>query len=258
MKRASGRVAAACLWLLRQLLADPRQVQTRATIYRIGGKPLADVGLGHTWPLARWRPSDGESAWVFQANLEGMGYSRFLLSGGINEFQTIDFFANLPLEARWGPFSTQAMLFHESSHLGDDYIRRTGDIGFRYSVEGVRARVSWEPVFHVRLYAGGMRLVHSIPDDQRGEVQGGLELRSADLRWQGMDECWFYAAEDVKSYGRVHWNVNSQTELGFRLGLPKVVRALRVHAGYFTGHSEYGQFFHRKEHFFDFGLSFDF
>ncbi|MFH1725964.1 MAG: DUF1207 domain-containing protein [Elusimicrobiota bacterium] len=243
--------------LFRRLLADPRQAQTALRYYRLEGDNLSDVALGNIWGMARWRVG-GDDDWIFQLNVEGMGYSRFQLSGGINEFRTIDFFANLPVEMRYGSFSARVTLFHESSHLGDDYIRRTNDRGFRYSVEGLGVIASYEPHPLVRVYGGGTGLLDAIPRRQEGSAQWGFELRTPDLRWHERHECWLYLAQDFKSLGRVRWNLNSKTNLGFRMGIPKVIRALRMHAGYFGGHSEYGQFFRDKEHYFDLGVSFDF
>ena len=245
--------------LFHRLLADPRQPQTTIRFYRLGGFNLADVGLGNTWGLARWiLPGRGGEDWIFQLNLAGMGFSRFKLSGFVNEFQTIDFFGDVPLEFRRGRFSGQVMLFHESSHLGDDYIRRTESTGFRYSVEGVRAVASYEPHPLARVYAGGTGLMHPVPDDQDGALQYGFEVRSKDLGCTAQHQCWAYLAQDFKNHSRVGWNLNSKTELGMRLGAPRAVRAMRVHVGYFGGHSEYGQFHKNREHYWDLGVSFDF
>ena len=245
--------------LFHRLLAAPRQPQTTLRYYRLGGFNLADVGLGNTWGIARWYPSGGSAEdWVFQLNIAGMGYSRFKLSGFVNEFQTIDFFADVPLEFRHGRFSGQVMAFHESSHLGDDYIRRTRSTGFRYSVEGVRTVLAFEPHPQVRVYGGGTGLFHPVPDDQDGALQYGFELRTKDLGWKKDNDCWIYLAQDFKNHSRGGWNLNSKTDLGVRLGAPRVVRALRAHIGYFGGRSEFGQFYKNREHYWDLGVSFDF
>ena len=245
--------------LFHRLLADPRQPQTTLRYYRLGGQNLADVGLGNTWGMARWRlPGRGGEDWIFQLNIAGMGFSRFRLSGFVNEFQTIDFFADVPLEFRHGRFSGQVMLFHESSHLGDDYIRRTRSTGFRYSVEGVRSVFSYDPHPQFRVYGGGTGLMHAVPDDQDGALQYGFELRTKDLGWKKDNECWVYLAQDFKNHSRGGWNLNSKTDLGVRLGAKRGVRAMRAHVGYFGGRSEYGQFHKNREHYWDLGVSFDF
>jgi len=244
--------------VFRQLLADPRQAQSVLRYYRLRGSNMADVALGNTWGLLRWEPEEDLPGWVFQWSLEGLGYSRFLITGGINEFHAIDFFANVPLEFRKGAFSGNVMLFHESAHLGDDYFRRTGEAGVRYSVEGMRATLSYDLNPSVRVYGGGTGLMHGRPTGQGGAVQSGFELRSPDLHWIKDHECWGYLAQDFLWHGRAYWRLASRTELGLRIGVPRVVRAMRAHIFHSAGHSAFGQFFRRKEYYCGLGLGFDF
>jgi hypothetical protein len=225
------------------------------SFYRLGGRNTADVALGNTWGMRRWTTGGG---WTVQWNLEGLGYSRFLVSGGINEFQTIDFFANVPVEVRRGAFSARVTPYHESSHLGDDYFRRTNDKGFRYSVEGVRAVLSYEPWGGLaRVYGGGGQLLHAIPSAARESLQGGFELTTPDLHWLE-HPCWGYLAQDVQAKAATAWNADSSTELGLRIGFEEVVRGMRVYARYYSGHSSFAQFSARRESILSLGTGFDF
>ena len=243
--------------IFHRLLADPRQVQTSARYYQQSGDDLADIALGNSWGMVRW---DGPSlgGWRLQWNVEGMAYTRFRLGGGINEFQTIDFFGNLPLEARSGIYSGKLVLFHESSHLGDDYIRRTGDLGTRYSVEGWSLIASVEPHPLLRLYGGGGDLLHSVPAGQGGMLQFGLELRTPDFNTATRYPKHLYLAEDVRWFDRVEWNPTANTEIGIRITYSGVIRSLRVHVGNLRGHSEFGQFYKRTENYVNLGISCDF
>jgi hypothetical protein len=242
--------------LFPRMLADPRQAQTLASYYRLAGVNKADVALGDTWGLRRWYLGEaGDTA--LQLDVEGMGYSQFKLSGGVNEFETVDFFANLPLEIRRGPLSARFTLFHESSHLGDDYIRATGNTGSRYSVEGVRQVVSLNLGRFLRIYAGGGYLLHRIPDIPGGTLQTGFELVSSDLR-VSVPHARLYLAEDVQSKQYDSWNANSNTEAGVRLGYDGVRRQLRLHVGHFEGHSPFGQFRDERVSYNSVGASFDF
>lgn len=237
-----------------RLLADPRRVQTSARYYRLQGRNIGDVVLGNTWGLLRWTKGDVSVQW----NIEGMAYSRFKVAGGVNEFETVDFFLNLPLDVRRGPFSGQAVLFHLSSHLGDDYIRRTGDAGFRYSVEGLRLLGAVEPLPLLRLYAGPTFLLHTVPGQTSGSMQWGFELRSPELRRLTREPFYAYLAQDFQAKGQTDWNVNSNTEIGVRLAFDQVIRSMRVFTSYFEGHSPFGQFFRIREHYWSLGISFDF
>ncbi|MDE2039009.1 MAG: DUF1207 domain-containing protein [Elusimicrobia bacterium] len=239
--------------VFRQLTADPRHIRLGASYYRLDGHNEADVALGHSWGMASWRDEKGR--WLWQSNIEAMAYSRFLVGGGVNQFETVDFFANLPLSARRGPFSARGMLFHESSHLGDDYIRSTGSTGFRYSIEGARATVSYEPSAWSRLYCGVSYLLHSIPLPQRKAAQWGFELTSRQFGLSAQYPLHIYLAQDFQSNEDVRYNVNSNTEAGLVVGFKDVQRFMRVFLAYFDGHSSYGQFFSRREHYVSVGLA---
>lgn len=241
--------------VFRKLLADPREIQLGASYYRLGGVNSADAALGHSWGMARW--ALGRGAWLLQWDVAAMAYSRFRLSGAVNEFETVDFFANLPVEVRRDWASGRFMLFHQSSHLGDDYIRRTGDAGFRYSVDGLRGQLSVDWREMARAYVGGTYLLHTIPSPDRGAVQAGLEFQSSDYQFEGYP--WkAYLAQDFQSHSNVRWNANSYTVLGIKMHLKTAERGMRLHVGYFTGHSPYGQFYRQREHYADVGISLDF
>ena len=172
-------------------------------------------------------------------------------------WQTVDFFGNLPIEVRRGIFSGKFMIFHTSSHLGDDYIRRTDNLGFRYSNEGLKALLSAEPCEEIRVYTGATQLIHAIPGPDRVSVQEGVELTSPELGFWKDYPAHAYIAEDLKSKQAVRWNTDSRTVAGIKIGFKGTTRAMRMYVGYFTGHSPYGQFFLQREHYADIGIALD-
>lgn len=238
------------------LLADPREIQLSGAYYQMNQDHVADASLGHSWGMARWHSK--QDTWVYQWDIEGMAYSRFKLSGGVNEFETVDFIANLPIEARHDWISARLMIFHQSSHLGDDFIRRTGNQGVRYSVEGLKGQLSEEPLPWLRIYQGTNYLLHTVPSHDRWTLQTGIELTSPDLKISVNCPTRLYLASDLQSHENVRWNLNSNTELGLKIGFKNESRIMRIHIGYFTGHSPFGQFFTVREHYANLGLSFDF
>lgn len=190
-------------------------------------------------------------------NIEGMAYSQFKLSGAVNEFQTADYFANLPVEFRRGKTSGRFTLFHESSHLGDDYIRSTNSTGYRYSVEGLRGVFSLEPRRWMRIYGGGTQLLHRIPSVRPTILQGGFELTSSAVirrlpNWSA------YLAQDFQSKQQNQWNVDSNTELGIRMGAEGIRRLIRAYIGHYEGHSPFGQFRTRRVSYNNIGAGFYF
>jgi hypothetical protein len=242
--------------LFAPLLADPREIQLSAAYYRLNGQNTGDVALGHAWGMGRWHSPNGH--WSWQWNIEAMGYSRFRLSGAVNEFETIDFFGLLPLEIHWGQLSSKFTLFHQSSHLGDDFIRRTRDSGLRYSIDGLKTIASGKLLKGLRLYGGGGYLLHTAPSAKPGTLQWGLEMVRPALKLLAGSPLEVYLAQDFQARESASWNINSRTVLGLRLGFTEGTRSLRVHLGHFEGHSPYGQFSTHREVYSDVGVIFDF
>lgn len=239
--------------LFRQLEADPRRIGLGASYYRLDGRNRADVMLGHSWGMARWYHGD----WTWQWNIEAMAYSRFTISGSLNSFETVDFAGNLPVTVRRGRFAARAMLFHESSHLGDDYIRQTNDQGFRYSIDGARAVFSVDPFPWLRAYCGFSYLLHTIPDPARKAAQGGVELVSPPLQ-EGRYPLRFFAAQDLQFREATGYGLNSRSISGLSVGFDGVPRSMRLFVGHFEGYSSFGQLYRREERYNDVGITFHF
>ncbi|MCM2303149.1 MAG: DUF1207 domain-containing protein [Elusimicrobia bacterium] len=242
--------------VFQELKADPRAIRLGASYYRLEGLDRSDIALGHSWGMTRWRSSSDE--WTWQWNIEAMAYSRFTLSGELNSFETVDFFGNLPLAARRGKLSARAMLFHESSHLGDDYIRRTNDQGFRYSIDGLRLTLAHDLTGWARVYGGGTYLLHSVPDPARKAAQAGVELTSGKLGWSKMYPLRLFAAQDLQYREATGYRTNSRTVVGAIIGFDSVPRSMRIYGGRYDGYSAFGQLYRRKESFTDIGISLHF
>lgn len=239
--------------VFRRLEADPRAIALGAAYYRLDGRDRADVALGHGWGMARWFNGD----WTWQWNVEAMAYSRFTISGSLNSFETVDFIGSLPVMLRRGRFSMRATLFHESSHLGDDYIRKTGDQGYRYSIDGARAVFSVEPARWLRAYCGLSYLLHTIPDPARMAAQGGVELTSP-TRKAGRYPLTLFAAQDLQFREATGYGANSRSVAGVMIGFDGTPRSMRLFVGRFEGRSAFGQLYRRKERYSDVGITFHF
>jgi hypothetical protein len=232
------------------LRADPRQTRLGGSYYRQDGEDKADLALGRVWGLLRGRPFR-DPQWLCQWDAEAMSYTRFKMGGAINGFEAVDFSAGLPLSLRRGDLSFKATLFHRSSHLGDDYIRRTGDQGAREASTGLRTLAALEPAEWARLYGGPGYLFRPGLGGKRWSLQWGGELVGRDLgffRFPARP----YAAQDFQSPERSGWNPDSRTAAGLEFGLDeKASRTARLELGYYAGHSPFGQFRHRREGRFD-------
>ena len=249
--------------LFRPLLADPRQIQSLVSYYRFQGHNAADAALGGVFGLLRhdW------GSWKSQWDVAGMAYSRFYISGDVNHFETEDFFADLPWELRRGNFSTRLTLYHESSHLGDDYIRTNGSSGLfssglpghRFSQEAFQAEFSEDlPSVWLRLYAGDTQILHTIPSLGRQILQWGAQEQSPVLWRDSRSSLDAFLAWDLQYREYNQWNINSNLVAGIKLSSLKTGRDVRLQLGWFDGHSPFGQFILERERYADVGFAIDF
>ncbi len=153
------------------------------------GTSIASVGLGDSFGLVRWGgPDAGEGV---QLDVVGSIFAQFDLGAPSNDLINADYVIGLPLTFRRNGFSVRAKLYHQSSHLGDEYLLRRDDIvRENLSFESVELLVSQE-IGPLRAYVGAERIFRREPETLPSELlHGGVELRSgraaksADGRWR--------------------------------------------------------------------------
>jgi len=234
--------------LFPKLLAAPKQFQLGAGTYRVNGRMTSDLSLGHSWGLLRGRA--GDQMWQWQWDARALSFSRWA-NGGLS---AVDLLGELPVSVRRGDISLLASLFHETSHLGDDHIRRTGRTARRTTATGLRALFALEPWTWARGYAGPSFLLDTAPTPKRWGLQTGLEVMSGDLGLAHDFPVRAYAAEDLQFHERVGFNPSSKFAAGLKIGWKESSKSVRVQAGYYSGHSYYGQFQADREHYADLSL----
>lgn len=212
-------------------LAAPRQFQLGASGYELNGRARSDLSLGHSRGLLRGRA--GDQLWLWQWDARALALSRW----SRRDVEAADFVVELPVSLRRGDISFLAAPFHETS-------RRAG-AGRRATASGLRTLAAVEPWPWLRAYGGASFLFDTAPSPKRWGLQAGLELISGDMRWTKSFPVRLYAAEDVQMPERTGFNPNARFAAGVKLG------ALRVQAGYYSGHSYYGRFQADREHFAD-------
>jgi hypothetical protein len=162
----------------------------------------------------------------------------------------------MPLDLRVGKWSTRVMPFHISSHLGDDYIKRTGVIPEKHAIDGVKWFLAYEPVQSIRVYAGVHLIArHTEAVQDRFGLQSGLEWNS---RWWAGGHAQTFMAGDYQSWERSGWDSEVNVQWGVRFAHdPQDKHALAVFGEYADGHLAYGQFSTLRETHWDAGLRFE-
>jgi hypothetical protein len=249
--QATGTIAFPEDQLFCPLIADPKEARSfvsylRGTFRSLDdpegeGTSIASVGVGDTFGLFRiGGPDPGEG---MQLDVVGGIFAQFDLGAPSNDLINADYVLGLPLTFRRHGFSFRAKLYHQSSHLGDEYLLRSEDIvRENLSFESIEFLVSQE-LGPLRVYVGAERIFRREPAELPDSLfHTGVELRSGRAR-----KAQFLAAVDVKTTELHDWAPAVSGRVGLELGRPGPEghpgRLIMLVLEIYKGPSPYGQFF---------------
>ena len=243
--------------LFKPLIADPRWPHFGASWqHYIGDRQfndLAAVSFGESFAFYRDRLG---SVW-WEVGLQAGVFSVFDIDSASFDLVNTDYLVGIPLTLRYQDFSTQFRVYHQSSHLGDEFLLRTRTNRINVSYEAIDLRVSYEIADVVRLYAGGGYLFDQTPSNlDQFSAQYGIELTSP---WPSRPARWRpIAAVDVKQHEENDWGVDISARAGIEIDGVLLTRKLQILLEYFSGHSPNGQFYRDKVQYFGIGTHFHF
>ena len=250
--------------LFSPLLADPRWAHFSAA-YRyfmndnFDGRSAASVSFGETIPI--YRGNFGRSIVQWEAGLQGAVFSDFNLSAPSSDLVNSDFTASIYSSIRAKKFSAFGRIYHQSSHLGDEFLLRRANSAFdriNLSFEGMDLRLSYEFPYGVRLYGGGGGLFHKEPSALKvWMTQYGIEFRSPwRMEFGSMRPI---VAADFKNYQENNWSTDASVRAGVEFGnLQALGRKLQLLIEYFNGNSPSGQFFKNNVEYIGVGAHYHF
>jgi Protein of unknown function (DUF1207) len=205
------------------------------------GTSIASVGIGDTFGLFRvGGPDPGEG---IQLDVMGSIFAQFDLGTPSNDLINADYIVGFPVTFRRHGFSFRAKLYHQSSHLGDEYLLRSDEIvRENLSFESIEFLVSQE-LSVLRLYIGAEKIFRREPDELPDSLfHTGVEVRSGRARKVQM-----LAGVDVKTTERHDWSPAVSGRVGLELGRPGPEghpgRLIMLLFEIYKGPSPYGQFF---------------
>ena len=233
------------------LLADPTEARSfmsflRGTFRSLDdpsgeGTSIASVGIGDSFGLVRFGgPDAGEGV---QLDVVGSIFAQFDMGAPSNDLINADYVIGVPLTFRRNGFSVRAKLYHQSSHLGDEYLLRSEDIvRENLSFESVELLISQE-LGALRGYVGGEKIFRREPDTLPDSLfHTGVELRTGRAR-----KVQLLAGVDVKTTELHDWSPGVSARVGMEIGRPGLEghpgRLIMLLVEYYQGPSPYGQFF---------------
>ncbi len=240
--------------LFATLLADPKQTEFFVSLRQYDttsdNATLAAVGYGETFGLYRREgkhPGDG-----LQLSVSGGLFAQFNLDAPSDDLVNADYVIGIPVTYRRGPWSSRVRLYHQSSHLGDEYLLRARPERINLSFESLEMLLSYD-WRQVRLYGGGEYLVAREPRDLDPEgVHAGFEFRgTTPLLWGGR----LLGGVDLKSWREHEWSVDTSVKVGLEFGATQQGRRrLRVMAEAYDGYSPHGQFYEDEISYYGLGV----
>jgi hypothetical protein len=242
--------------VFRPLMADPKQpqifgiMQSTKALASKTTSTIGSIAFGENFGL--WtRRKQGTCDGIQVGLLTGV-FSQFNLFDN-TELVNTDFVIGVPFSWRTDFFSGRVRLYHQSSHLGDEFLlERPGFTRVDYRFEEVEAILSLNtPHGWGRFYFGGGYLVHRQPSNlDRLRAQWGIELRGPEYQapWSssGTLKMVPVLAADFKSFEELQWSVNTNLLAGVEWFRAGATRRLRVLLNYYYGYNPYGQFFSQK------------
>ena len=245
--------------LFQPLLADPRWPHfSAADRYYLGDRDLKHVGavsFGETIPLVRG-DALADSQW--EAGIQAGVFAVFEVDAPSKDLVNADYFASLFGAWRRGPVSALGRVFHQSSHLGDEFLLRTRVQRVNLSYESVDLKLAYDLPWGLRVYGGGGYLFDQEPANLKPwSAQGGVEFRSPWTLASGHIRP--VAAVDVQAREENGWNGDVSLRGGVQFESVRVLeRNLQLMLEYFHGDSSDGQFYKDRVEYLGLGAHFHF
>jgi hypothetical protein len=214
---------------------------------------VAAASFGESLPLIRRRTV---AAGEWDLGLQAGVFSIFDLDTDSFDLVNADYFVGPIASWRHGRFSALARIYHQSSHLGDEYLLRARPERINVSYEVVDLLASFDVFEPLRIYGGGGYVLHSDTALEHWLVQGGAELFGDPIGTSGIRPL---VACDVQMREQHNWDVDVSGRLGIELADPKARGGrMQIAIEYYLGASPNGQFFEQNIEFLGVGMHFFF
>jgi hypothetical protein len=245
--------------LFRPLLADPKQPQffalwqsTQSRLERTNAN-IGSIGIGENFGFYTRRK--GCNGWQISL-LTGI-FAQFDLDSSNAALINVDFNVGIPLTWRHGNWSARLRYYHQSSHIGDEFLAANPgfqSIGLQF--EEVDMIVSYDFWKWLRLYGGGAVMVNRQPSSiHRNTAQWGFEARTPTPLGQSYmfgllsNPILFtpLLTADFKSVEEQDWYINTNLLMGMDMSRAGYFKRLRILFNYYHGYNPYGQFFYSQK-----------
>ena len=240
--------------VFRPVIADPKEPTFYVSLRDYHSPSIngvvAAVAYGETFGLVRHpgkQPGDG-----FQVGVGGGLFAQFDMESKSHDLINADYTVGIPVSYRVGRFSTRLRVYHQSSHLGDEFLLRGTTQRVNLSFESTELLLAWD-IADLRLYGGGEYLFDRDPSNfKSGVLSTGFDYIGS--------RTWFnigrpVAGMGLKSIEENNWDPGVNAVAGIEFGAANTPdRNLRLLVEAFRGHNPHGQFFAERTRYLGLGI----
>lgn len=248
------------------LLADPKARRSFVSYQKTIGEgdslsTIGSVGVADQFGLARW--GGGTRGNGVQLSIDAAIFAQFDLGSESYDLLNADYIVGLPLTIRKNAFSMRARLYHQSSHLGDEFLLRSETPERQnLSFESFDVLISIDGP--LRIYGGGEYLFHRSPRELEHYVaHAGAELRRASPLinlGESVGGVRPVVGVDLKAAQEQDWKPAVSARIGLEFERTRSAdppsRRWSLLLESYRGPSPYGQFFREKIQYVGLGMHF--
>ncbi len=227
-------------------MANPKEPRTHVTYLRLkltgdcDSVNIGSVGFGDSFGIVRWSGWGEKDAW--QLSISGAVLAQFNMDADSLDLINADYIIGFPLSYKNGHWSARARLFHQSSHLGDEFLLQPQKPELKVtrinlSFETVELLGAWEWE-GLQLTAGPSYIIHTDSDLKRYSAQAGIDYQSRKPVFNPTMR--LFAGVMCHAWEETDWDTDVNVKAGFNIRSPYTEkRAIQVFGEYYIKTEKY-------------------
>jgi hypothetical protein len=206
------------------------------------------ASFGETLPLYK---GDGPFGGRFQVGVQAAGFIIHDLDTASWDLINEDYSGGVVLYYRRDSWSGLFGIYHNSSHVGDEYLLHNGMDRVNFSYEAVQGKVSYDINRAYRVYGGVDYMFSPDPKDlKRWWTQYGAEFRCTRTYFKGLLRP--LAGVDIKNRQENNWHSEISIAAGVKLESKDTLwNKINFMLEYYNGNSPNGQFHENYIEYYD-------
>jgi hypothetical protein len=243
-------------------MASPKEPRTHVTYLSLrlpeDSINIGSVGFGDSFGLVRFPGWGDEDAW--QLSLSGAVFAQFNMDAS-SDLINADYIIGFPLSYRNGPWSARARLFHQSSHLGDEFLLtpqrpelKVTRVNLSFETIELLGALEWEGF---QIAAGPSYIFRTGDDLKRYSVQAGIDYQSREPVFKPTMR--LFASLLYHAWEETDWNSDFNAKAGISIRSPYAEkRAIQIFGEYQRGNLPFGQFYKLRAEYYGAGINVSF